>query len=65
MVSTPNAPEGLFERVEKDPEDTCLYKRIFLDYTMVLAKYIRKKKLKKPNNHLRLNGNIISSIKVR
>jgi hypothetical protein len=33
MVSTPNAPEGLFERIEKEAEDTCLYKRIFLDYT--------------------------------
>ena len=33
MVSTPNAPEGLFERIEKEPEDTCLYKRLFLDYT--------------------------------
>jgi hypothetical protein len=33
MISTPNAPEGLFERIEKEAEDTCLYKRIFLDYT--------------------------------
>ncbi|MFL6394233.1 MAG: DEAD/DEAH box helicase family protein, partial [Nitrososphaeraceae archaeon] len=33
MVSTPNAPEGLFERIEKEAEGTCLYKRIFLDYT--------------------------------
>ncbi|MFL6376889.1 MAG: DEAD/DEAH box helicase family protein [Nitrososphaeraceae archaeon] len=33
MVSTPNAPDGLFERIEKESEDTCLYKRIFLDYT--------------------------------
>jgi hypothetical protein len=33
MVSTPNAPEGLFERIEKESEDTCLYKRLFLDYT--------------------------------
>jgi hypothetical protein len=33
MVSTPNAPEGLFERIEKESEGTCLYKRIFLDYT--------------------------------
>jgi Terminase RNaseH-like domain len=23
----------LFERIEKEPEDTCLYKRLFLDYT--------------------------------
>lgn len=33
MVSTPNAPDGLFERIEKEPEATCLYKRPFLDYT--------------------------------
>ena len=33
FVSTPNAPEGLFERIEKEPESTCLYKRILLDYT--------------------------------
>jgi late competence protein required for DNA uptake (superfamily II DNA/RNA helicase) len=25
MVNTPNAPEGLFERIEKEAEDTCLY----------------------------------------
>jgi hypothetical protein len=33
MVSTSNAPDGLFERIEKESEDTCLYKRLFLDYT--------------------------------
>ena len=33
MVSTPNAPVGLFERIEREPEGTCLYKRFFLDYT--------------------------------
>jgi hypothetical protein len=33
MVSTPNAHDGLFERIEKEPEDTCIYKRLFLDYT--------------------------------
>ena len=32
MVSTPNAPEGLFERIEKEPTETCLYKhpRLYL-----------------------------------
>jgi hypothetical protein len=25
LISTPNAPEGLFERIEKEAEDTCLY----------------------------------------
>jgi hypothetical protein len=38
MVSTPNAPEGLFERIEKEPESTCLYRRLFLDYTYGLDK---------------------------
>jgi hypothetical protein len=33
MVSTSNAPDGLFERIEKEDENTCLYKRLFLDYT--------------------------------
>jgi len=33
MVSTPNAPNGLFDRIEREPEDTCLYNRVKLDYT--------------------------------
>jgi hypothetical protein len=43
MVSTPNAPEGLFERIEKEPESTCLYKRLFLDYTYGLGRKITHK----------------------
>jgi hypothetical protein len=38
MVSTPNAPEQLFDRIEHEPESTCLYKRILLDYTYGLDK---------------------------
>jgi hypothetical protein len=38
MVSTPNAPEGLFERIEKESESTCLYKRLLLDYTYGVGK---------------------------
>ena len=38
MVSTPNAPDGLFERIEKEAEGSCLYKRIFLDYTYGIGK---------------------------
>src|ERR671924_1300137 len=33
MVSTPNQPDGLFERIERESADKCLYKRLFLDYT--------------------------------
>ena len=45
MVSTPNAPEGLFERIEKEPESTCLYKRLFLDYTYGLDKIYSSEEL--------------------
>ncbi|MFL6348126.1 MAG: hypothetical protein ACJ72X_07530 [Nitrososphaeraceae archaeon] len=39
MVSTPNAHDGLSERIEKKKsEDTYLYKRIFLDYTYGIGK---------------------------
>src|SRR5919202_2194184 len=38
MVSTPNAPDGLFERIEKEAADTCLYKHLFLDYTYGIGK---------------------------
>jgi hypothetical protein len=63
MVSTPNAPDGLFERIEKESEDICLYKRIFLDYTYGIGKiYTLQKKLKKPNNQLHLNENTTSNI---
>jgi hypothetical protein len=47
MVSTPNAPEGLFERIEKEAEDTCLYKRIFLDYTYGIGKIYTAEKIEK------------------
>jgi hypothetical protein len=47
MVSTPNAPEGLFERIEKEPEDTCLYKRIFLDYTYGIGKIYTQEEIDK------------------
>lgn len=38
MSSTPNAPEQLFDRIEDEPESTCLYKRLLLDYTYGLGK---------------------------
>ena len=38
MVSTPNAPGGLFYNIENEPEDTCLYKRLKLDWTVGLHK---------------------------
>src|SRR5438093_8402710 len=47
MVSTPNAPDGLFERIEKEAEDVCLYKRIFLDYTYGIGKIYTAEEIEK------------------
>ena len=47
MVSTPNAPEGLFERIEREPEDTCLYKRLYLDYTYGLDRIYTREEIEK------------------
>lgn len=45
MVSTPNAPEQLFDRIEHEPESTCVYKRLFLDYTYGLGKNYTKEEI--------------------
>jgi hypothetical protein len=47
MVSTPNAPDGLFESIEKEPEVTCIYKRLFLDYTYGLDKIYTREEIEK------------------
>ena len=47
MVSTPNTPEGLFERIEKEADETCLYKRIFLDYTYGIGKIYTAEEIEK------------------
>jgi hypothetical protein len=47
MVSTPNAPGGLFESIEKEPEETCLYKRLKMDYTYGLGKIYTKEEIDK------------------
>jgi hypothetical protein len=47
MVSTPNAPDGLFEKIEKEPEETCIYKRLFLDYTYGIGKIYTQEEIDK------------------
>jgi hypothetical protein len=41
MVSTPKAPDGLFDKIEKEPIEGCIYKKMFLDYTYGRDKYTR------------------------
>ena len=45
MVSTPNAPGQLFEQIEREPSDTCLYHRMFFDYTYGLGKIYSQKEI--------------------
>jgi hypothetical protein len=47
MVSTPNAPGGLFERIEKESFETCIYKKVFLDYTYGLGKIYTEEEIAK------------------
>jgi hypothetical protein len=47
MVSTPNAPGGLFERIEKESFSDCIYKKVFLDYTYGLDKIYSKEEIDK------------------
>ena len=47
MVSTPNAPDGLFDRIEKEAEETCIYKRLFLDYTYGIGKIYTQEEIEK------------------
>jgi hypothetical protein len=47
MISTPNTPDGLFEKIEKEPEKTCIYKRLKLDYTYGLDKIYTKGEIEK------------------
>ena len=59
MISTSNAPGGLFESIEKEPEETCIYKRIKLDYTVGLKIYIIEEIERKQKEVLVLNENTI------
>jgi hypothetical protein len=47
MVSTPNAPDGLFQSIETESEDDCIYKRLFLDYTYGLDKIYTREEIQK------------------
>jgi hypothetical protein len=47
MVSTPYAPDGLFDSIEKEPEETCIYKRIFMDYAYGLDKIYAREEIEK------------------
>src|SRR6266508_2589142 len=45
MVSTPNAPGGLFEKIGKESESECIYKRVKLDYNYGIGKIYTKEEI--------------------
>ena len=47
MVSTPNAPNGLFDKIEHEPEASCIYKRLKFDYTYGLGTIYTKQEIDK------------------
>jgi hypothetical protein len=40
-----NAPGGLFDNIEKKSFNTCVYKKVFLDYTYGLDKIYTKQEI--------------------
>jgi hypothetical protein len=47
MVSTPNRSDGLFAKTEKEPFESSIYKKLFLDYTYGLNKIYTEKEIEK------------------
>jgi hypothetical protein len=47
MVSTPNAPRGLYDSIEKEPDAKCIYRRLKLVYTVGLGKIYTEEEIKK------------------
>jgi hypothetical protein len=75
IVSTPNAPGGLFQQIEQEPFETCLYKRMRLDYTYGVDKIYTKAEIEKAKQspsfpreyelqYLGLVGNVFSSLSI-
>jgi hypothetical protein len=47
MASTPAGPGSLFYKIEAEPEDTCIYKRLKLDYTYRLGKIYTEEEIER------------------
>ena len=47
MVSTPNRPDGLFNKIEKESFESYIYKKLFLDYTYGLGKIYTEEEIEK------------------
>jgi hypothetical protein len=75
MVSTPNALGGLFQKIELEPFDTCIYKKMFMDYTYGIGKIYTEEEIEKAKQspsfdreynlqYLGLIGNVFSQLSI-
>ena len=75
MVSTPKNPGGLFYKIEQEPEDTCLYKRLKMDYHYGLGKIYTQEEIDKAKQLLGFDreyglqylgkvGNVFSEVQI-
>ena len=75
MASTLNAPGGLFQKIEQEPAYTCIYKKMFLDYTYGLGMIYTKAEIEKAKQspsfpreselqYLGLIGNVFSQLSI-
>jgi hypothetical protein len=75
MVSTPSAPGGLFQRIEQESFDTCIYKKMYLDYAFGLGNIYTNEEIEKAKQspsfpreyelqYLGLIGNVFSPLSI-
>ena len=75
MISTPNNPGGLFYQIEAESEETCLYKRLKMDYHYGLGKIYTQEEIDKAKlspgfdreygcQYLGLVGNVFSPLQI-
>jgi hypothetical protein len=75
MVSTPNAPGGLFQRIQQESLETCLYKKMFLDFSYGVGKIYSPKEIEKAKQspsfgreynlqYLGIEGNVFSQLSI-
>ena len=47
LMSTPGSPLGLMASIKKEPEDTCIYRRLYMDYTYGLDRIYTREEISK------------------
>jgi late competence protein required for DNA uptake (superfamily II DNA/RNA helicase) len=62
LASTPNRPGSLFDTIEREKENECIYKRLKLDYTYGLGKIYTKEDIDKRKQITKFQKRIRSAV---